>query len=205
MGMALRNIDSKGQKAVRCSHEASSIRKLAVQYTNGLSVSSKLTEPAMQQLQQFFEHYSLWIFLLCFVWVVVGFGWCYYRHKQSGIIFPDPMSQHVRFHERAASGCSQKNIFTRLGGARNCLRVTVTDTEVWIRPFFPVSVLAQYFDLEHRIVRTSITRVQPSQSAFAQSILLDYRDDRGQLHRLSLILHSPNEFRRALDLQEEPV
>src|SRR5690349_16825057 len=33
-GMAFSNIDSKGRKAVKCSHEASSIRKLAVQDTN---------------------------------------------------------------------------------------------------------------------------------------------------------------------------
>ncbi len=34
--MVLSHIDSKGRTAVKCSHEASSIRKLAVQDTNGL-------------------------------------------------------------------------------------------------------------------------------------------------------------------------
>ena len=42
--MALSHIDSKGQKAVKCSHEASSIRKLAVQDKNSSLVYSRLTK-----------------------------------------------------------------------------------------------------------------------------------------------------------------
>jgi hypothetical protein len=159
----------------------------------------------MQDLHDFLQRNFIWMFLFCFVWVVVGFGWRYYRHKKTGVVFPHVSPEHIRFEERAASGCSHKTMFTRLGGARNCLQVTVTDAEVWVRPFFPFSILAQELDLEHRISRASITSVQATQSAFVRSLLLDYRDERGQSHRLSLVLRKPDEFMRALSLQSQPV
>src|SRR5262245_4847738 len=133
----------------------------------------------MQNLLEFLQHNFIWLFLFCFVWVVVGFGWRYFRHKRTGVGFPPVAPKHIRFEERAASGCSHKTMCTRLGGARNCLHVTVTDAEVWIRPVFPFIILAQQFDLEHRIPRASITSVQPKQSAFVRSLHLDYRDERG--------------------------
>jgi hypothetical protein len=92
-----------------------------------------------------------------------------------------------------------------LAGARNCLHITVTDAEVWVRSFFPFSALAQELDLEHRIPRLSITSVQPKQSALVRTVLLDYRDECGQTHRLSLVLRKPDDFLRALDLQTERV
>jgi hypothetical protein len=137
--------------------------------------------------------------------VIVGFGYRYHRHKRTGIVFPDIPAASIRFGERAASGCSYKTMFTKLGGARNCLHVTVTDTKVWIRTVFPFSVLVQQFDLEHRIPRASITSVPPKQSAFVRTILLDYRDDRGQTHRLWLALKKPDDFLKALSLQTQTV
>jgi len=159
----------------------------------------------MQKLHEFLQHHFIWLFLFCFVWVVVGFTWRYFRHKRTGVVFPHVPPERISFEERASSGCSHKTMFTRLGGARNCLQVTVTDAEVWIRPFFPFSILAQQFDLEHRIARASITSVEPTRSAFARTLLLDYRDERGQTHRLSLALKKPDDFLRALGLQTQTV
>src|SRR5688572_2791074 len=110
----------------------------------------------MQQIQDFLQHNFIWLFLFAFVWSIVAFGYMYCRHKRTGVVFPYVPEEHIRFQERAASGSSHKTMFTKLGGARNCLHVTVTDTEVQIRLFFPFSLLAQQFDLEHRIPRASI-------------------------------------------------
>ncbi len=159
----------------------------------------------MQNLHRFLQQNFIWLFLFCLVWVVVGFGWRYVRHKRTGVVFPSVPAEQIRFEERTASGCSHKTMFTRLGGARNCLHVTVTDAEVWIGPIFPFSILAQQFDMEHRLPRASITRVQPTQSVFVRSLLLDYRDEHGQAHRLSLVLRKPEEFLRALSLQPQTV
>jgi hypothetical protein len=51
MTMAFRNIDSKAQQAVKCSHEASPIRKLVVQHANGSFGYSKFKESAYMNLQ----------------------------------------------------------------------------------------------------------------------------------------------------------
>lgn len=152
----------------------------------------------MQSLQDFIQHNSIWIFLLCFLWVIIDFGVRCYRHKQTGVVFPHVPPERIRFEERAASGRSYKSMFTKLGGARNCLHVTVTDTEVWIRTSFPFAVFAQQCDLEHRIPRASIINIESGKSAFVRNIILDYRDERGQAHRLSLTLRKPDDFLRAV-------
>ena len=153
----------------------------------------------MQKLQEFIQDNSSWLILFCLVWIVVCFAWFYLRHKRTGLVFPHVAPERIHFEERVSSGCSHKTMFTRLGGARNCLHVTVTDAEVWIRPLFPFNIFAQQSDLEHRISRAFITSIQPTQSGFARRLLLDYRDERGQNHRLSLALKRPEEFLRALE------
>jgi len=142
-----------------------------------------------------------WFFLFCLVWVVILFGWRYYRWKQADAISPKVPLEGIQFEERGASGCSHKTIFTKMGGARNCLEVTVTDKEVWIRPSLPFRFFSQQPDLEHRFSRASITNVKRKRSIFADTLLLDYRDEHGQTHRLSLMLRKPDEFLRALELQ----
>jgi len=82
----------------------------------------------MQKLQEFQQHNFIWVFLFGFVWVVVGFGWRLFRHKKTGAVFPHVAPEQIRFEERASSGCSHKTMFTRLGGARNCLQVTDSET-----------------------------------------------------------------------------
>lgn len=144
-------------------------------------------------------------FVIAFAWVAVVFGWQYYRHKKRGLVFPSIAPASIRFDERSASGFSHQTMFTRIGGASRCLHVTVTDSEVWVRPIFPFSILASQFDLEHRIQRQAITRAEQSRSGFFSSLLLEYRDERGQLHQLSLRLRRPDDFLRALSLQAQAV
>ena len=125
------------------------------------------------------------------------------RHKRYGVVFPKVSPDHIRFHETGASGCSHKTTFTRFGGAARCLQVTVTDDEVWVRTGFPFNVLAFQTDLEHRIPRASIVSIQPSGSA--RSLLLDFRDETNQVHRLSLMLRKPGDFLVALGIKTQTV
>jgi hypothetical protein len=154
--------------------------------------------PNHQQIEAFLNRNFAWIFLFAFGWMVVGFAWRYYRHKRRGIVFPEIGPERVRFHERGASGHSKKTLFARLGGARNCLQVSVTDTEVWIRMIFPLNILAQDLDLEHRIPREAITSAELVPCRTGKSILLEYRDQQGQMHGLSLRLRNPEAFLQAL-------
>jgi len=158
----------------------------------------------MQPLQNFLNQHFLLLCSLCWTWLIVSFGWRCYRRKRTGMVFPQVRRENIRFRERFASGYSFKTFFTRMGGARNCLRVTVTDAEVLIHPFFPFSVLAEDYDLEHRIPIASITNVQSSPSIFGTRLLLEYRDHQGRDHRLSLQLRCPNNFLEALGLPTRP-
>src|SRR6516162_9633551 len=97
----------------------------------------------MQQLLRFLENNFVWLFFLWFTWVAILFGLRYRRHKRTGIVFPHVPAESIRFDEKAASGYSHRSVLTKYGGAKRCLCVTVTDTEVWIRTVFPVSVFAQ--------------------------------------------------------------
>ncbi len=110
----------------------------------------------MQQLDALVRQYFPLLLAVGVVSVAAKFAWRGYRHWQYGISFPPLKSVQVQFHERMASGSSDKTFFSRFGGARNCLRVTVTDDEVWVRMFFPFSLIKEA-DLEYRIARECIT------------------------------------------------
>jgi hypothetical protein len=150
-----------------------------------------------------FQKYFVWLIPIWMLLVLGIFAIHWRRHTRYGVVFPQVSPDHIRFHETSASGCSHKTTFTRFAGAARCLQVTVTDDEVWVRAGFPFSVLAFQTDLEHRIPRASIVSVQPSDSA--RSLLLDYRDEKNQAHRLSLMLRRPGDFLGALGMKTQTV
>ena len=79
---------------------------------------------------------------------LLGFGWvafltvgcvAYRILKGKPILwqaFPN-----ARYTERWISGQSRKNLLTRLGGARNCLWVAVTENELRVGPLFPFNMI----------------------------------------------------------------
>src|SRR4051812_38961978 len=65
----------------------------------------------------------------------------------------------ILYHERFAGGRSDRNWLTRIAGANKCLLVTVTDSELLVRPWFPFNLwfLPEIYDLEHRIPISKIS------------------------------------------------
>jgi hypothetical protein len=49
--------------------------------------------------------------------------------------------QDVLFKESWVSGASQKNLLTKLGGAGNCLSITLSRNALIIRPMFPFNLM----------------------------------------------------------------
>ncbi len=127
-----------------------------------------------------------------FAVAVATLAWHFYRRHKCGIVFPPLESVRNVFHEGMASGSSHKNWWTKLGGARNCMRVTVTDTEVWLRSFFQFSLLAGDFYLEHRIPLSSISSAELRNSAFRRFVLLDFNLADGSNRRVQLFLRGPD-------------
>lgn len=92
----------------------------------------------------------------------------------------------IIYEEWYASGHSKKNLLTRLGGARNCLRLVVTKDLLWVTSWFPFSLFTSFYDLEHVIPRTQIVSVRCSRALLLPSVLVTFRDVNGDEKILSL-------------------
>jgi len=100
----------------------------------------------------------------------------------------------VVFQEWFASGCSQKNIITKIGGARNCLRLVVTRSFLWVTSWFPFSLIAPFYDMEHVIPLNTIISVRSASFLGRRTFLLTYRDSTGGTHTLRLLPKKPDDF-----------
>jgi len=150
----------------------------------------------MKPIEDFVRQHFLSLFLLLFAVQLIR---RIFRHWKHGVRFPRLNSLNVLFHESRASGNSDRNFFTRLGGARRCLRVTVTDQEILVRSPFPFSLIVES-DLEHRIARGSITAVQRVKGKFSEWVQVDFLLPCGKTRRLSLRLKNPEAFLAALGI-----
>jgi hypothetical protein len=159
----------------------------------------------MSSLHQFIQEHFALCFCFAVLWVLSFGTWRFFRHRKHGISFPPLESVRVQFHESGASGRSLKSPITRFGGASNCLLVTVTDKEVWVRTFFPFNLLARDFDLEHRIPREAITRAGLRVGWSRRQIELEFRDASGMPRQLLLSLRNPDAFLTVLKEIPPPI
>jgi hypothetical protein len=107
----------------------------------------------------------------------------------------------ILFHERFGSGSSHRNLMTKLGGAQNCLLVTVTDRELLVRPWFPFNMffLPEIYDLEHRIQIAQITSIRERRSWFGLEFLdIEFGISPQASRRLSFRLRKKEDFLAAL-------
>ena len=81
----------------------------------------------------FFAGPLLWVLL----WVVASIV---YRRSRGKTIYPTKPKDSM-FYEGWASGHSNSNIFTKLGGARNCLLVAVVPDALIVQPRFPFNLM----------------------------------------------------------------
>jgi hypothetical protein len=106
----------------------------------------------------------------------------------------------IVYQENFASGVSQKNALTQVGGANNCLRLVVTKEILWVTSWFPFSLLTGIYDLEHVVPIRHIVSVQTLASSPRAGLLLSYADDRGANHSLKLYPKNRDAFLRALSV-----
>jgi hypothetical protein len=104
----------------------------------------------------------------------------------------------ILYQEWFASGHSRKNLLTRLGGARCCLRLIVTRDVLRVTSWFPFSLFTPFYDLEHIIPRDRITAVCRSPGFILFSVLVTFRNAAGGERTLSLYPWRPAEFLRSL-------
>jgi len=130
------------------------------------------------------------LFAAALVVNLLGMAWILIRRIWREPLFPPRTSVTIGFEERWTSGRSFKTWLTRLGGANNCLRVTVTEDEIWVTPHVPFSLFADQLDLEHRIRIRDLTRIDPRK----RSLELEFRTATGESRTLELCLRRSAEF-----------
>ena len=114
-------------------------------------------------------------------------------------VFTPPIKPADILHQEwFASGNSRKNLFTRLGGARNCLRLVVTRDLLWVTSWFPIKLVTPLYDLEHVIPRDRITAVRRSRGILMPSVVVTFRDEAGGENTLDLYPWRPAEFIHSL-------
>ncbi len=143
------------------------------------------------------------VFWLSLLPSVVFFGYIIQRYVVALRTRPNITNADIVYQERFASGASQKNVLTKIGGARNCLRLVVTRDLLWITSWFPFSVIAAVYDLAHVIPLPSISSVQPARVFGSDSLLLSYTDASGRSHSLRLIPKNRERFLAAIQIKPD--
>lgn len=114
-------------------------------------------------------------------------------------LFPKDFVEPVLYKENRASGNSLKNLLTEFGGARNCLRLRVTQNELWTWSMF--SLLDDLIDVEHRILKQNIIAFKEQRDLFGRgSLCIEYRKVSGGVSRIEIFPRNFDAFMQALQL-----
>lgn len=113
-----------------------------------------------------------------------------WRRKIRGPHFPNRSEVNILFEERWTSGSSHKSLFTRFGGASNCLRVAITDDELWMALHFPFIAFSARLDLDHRICRNTITNIEQR----GKLVRVTFTLDDGDARMIALRLRNDDQF-----------
>ncbi len=106
----------------------------------------------------------------------------------------------VIFEEWFASGCSQKNLLTKIGGGRNCVRLVVTPGFLWVTTWLPFSLIAPLYDMEHVVPLSAIASVKKDKSWGALAFLVTFTTQSGQSRTLRLLPKHPDALAQSLGL-----
>ncbi len=112
-----------------------------------------------------------------------------YRSKV-GRVFPPKDPKEVLYEEYSVSGRSMKSLYTRLGGANNCLRLVVGVEKFWVTVMSPFNLIGNQFDLEHEISYKDITELQWE----GKLVKIAYKGDGDGISELELKPDSVPEF-----------
>jgi len=139
-----------------------------------------------------------WLSIVSTVGVFACLVWRYARAVQAK---PHFEQRDVVFQEWFASGCSQKNVVTKIGGAHNCLRLVVTRDFLWVTSWFPFSLIAPFYDMEHVIPLGAIVSVRQASFLGCRTFLLTFRDPGGGTRTLRLRPKRPDAFIQSLGVK----
>ncbi len=167
------------------------------------TASPRSAEEGLSELRTAMKDYRNLVFWLSILPLMVFLGYLFHRYILALRVSPKIGREDLVYEERFASGASQRNILTKIGGARNCLRLVVTRDILWVTSWFPVSLLATVYDLEHVIPLRSISSVELSRYFGFDTLLLTYSDGSGTTHILRLIPKNRERFLAAIEFKPD--
>jgi hypothetical protein len=105
------------------------------------------------------------------------------------------------YSDSFCSGRSLKSFRTRFGGARNCLKVVVTQDDLFVlAPIRFLVFFTEKFDLEHAIAKRSITQFSMFRVMRQPGYRVTYISQSGEVRTIELWPRRPKEFEQAMDL-----
>lgn len=119
-------------------------------------------------------------------------------HRKAAVV----RAQQTLYEEWTASGCSERNLITKIGGARGCLRLVVTERHLWVTswPWTPFVLLAVVYDMEHVIPLPSIRRAEVGRRFGRLALWLDFERADGESRSIAIVPKQPRRFAAALRL-----
>jgi hypothetical protein len=136
-----------------------------------------------------------WISFFLFILMCAYIAYKYFLALQNR---PRIQKNDIMYQEWFASGCSTKNILTQFGGGNNCVRLVITKDLLWVTSWFPFSLFAPAYDMEHVIPLGWITEVESKRDSIRRGIRLTYADANGASHSLKLLPGNEEGFLRAI-------
>jgi hypothetical protein len=145
------------------------------------------------------QHFTLF-FAFCLLWTLGSAAVSFGRRRTAGPVHPPYSPTDVRFVERYVSGSSDKNLFTRFGGAQNALVVTVLRDGLLVEPlrFFKWLLPPNFNDLEHYVAKKDILSVEPTTSLGQSSVRIAILGKDGRSRTLQLRFRRQAEFLAAM-------
>jgi hypothetical protein len=144
-----------------------------------------------------------WVFLGCLLWVsLLMAASVVYRRSRGKVIYPTRPKDSL-YYEGWASGRSNTNLFTKVGGANNCLMVAVTPDFLIIQPRFPFNLmfLPELLGLEYRIPKVDVRGVEKKGGLFGKGVEVHFVDADGGSRSVRLYLRRTDEFLAAMGIR----
>jgi hypothetical protein len=149
---------------------------------------------------QFLQDYFWILFALALAWVALGVvaSAIYRTMKSKPLYIAEPANP--LFVERWTSGRSLRNLAGRFGGAKNCLFVAVTRSDLIVRPHFPFTLmfLPELFGLEMVVPRSNVRGVEHKTGLFGDTVILDIQPVNGTTYQVELRLRNVDGFTKAM-------
>lgn len=152
-----------------------------------------MTLPSEAELDRWFPYF----FILIGGVFAAQIALAIWRRRKAGLPLRPVPSPDAIFVERRSSGRSLATVWSRLGGASNCLLIYVTPTTLHVTLEFPLSIMmpGNPYGLEFSLPLTKITSVEVRKSLLGAVLVVVHRfgDEPFEFR-----LKSPDKFMAAL-------